>query len=57
MEELTEDALAGTEIALFSAGGATSRRFAPAAVGQGAVVVDNASAFRMQPDVPLGCRK
>jgi aspartate-semialdehyde dehydrogenase len=53
VEELTDAALDGIDIALFSAGGTTSRRFAPAAVRHGAVVVDNSSAFRMQADVPL----
>jgi aspartate-semialdehyde dehydrogenase len=53
VEELTEGALAGTDIALFSAGSAAARRFAPDAVQCGAVVVDNSSAFRMQPEVPL----
>jgi aspartate-semialdehyde dehydrogenase len=43
----------GVDIALFSAGGAQSKRFAPAAVKAGAVVVDNSSAFRMDPDTPL----
>src|SRR5947209_13212655 len=47
VEELTEDSFAGVDIALFSAGGTTSRRFAPIAVRQGSVVVDNSSAFRM----------
>ncbi len=50
---LDENAFAGVDLALFSAGGALSRRFAPAAVKAGAVVVDNSSAFRMQPGVPL----
>ena len=53
VETLTEDALAGLDIALFSAGGDTSRRFGPAAVARGAIVIDNSSAFRMRPDVPL----
>ena len=53
VEELTEDSFAGIDIALFSAGGTVSRRFAPMAVRQGAVVVDNSSAFRMEPGVPL----
>jgi aspartate-semialdehyde dehydrogenase len=53
VEELTEDSFPGVDLALFSAGGATSRRFAPIAVRQGAVVVDNSSAFRMEPGVPL----
>jgi aspartate-semialdehyde dehydrogenase len=41
------------DIALFSAGGGVSRKFGPAAVASGAVVVDNSSAFRMDPEVPL----
>jgi len=53
VEELTEDSFRGVNIALFSAGGAQSKRFAPAAVRHGAVVVDNSSAFRMDADVPL----
>ena len=53
VEELNEDSFPGVDIALFSAGGAVSRRFAPIAVRQGAVVVDNSSAFRMEPAVPL----
>jgi aspartate-semialdehyde dehydrogenase len=51
--ELTSDAFKGIDIALFSAGGNISREFAPAAVKSGCVVVDNSSAFRMDPDVPL----
>jgi aspartate-semialdehyde dehydrogenase len=51
IEELTERSFDGVDIALFSAGGTTSRQFAPAAVKAGAV--DNSSAFRMDPDVPL----
>ncbi|MDB6089295.1 MAG: aspartate-semialdehyde dehydrogenase [Gammaproteobacteria bacterium] len=53
VEELTEDSFRGVDIALFSAGGSQSKRFAPIAVRQGAVVVDNSSAFRMDADVPL----
>jgi aspartate-semialdehyde dehydrogenase len=53
VEELTENSFEGIEIALFSAGGARSKQFAPAAVKAGAVVVDNSSAFRMDPEVPL----
>jgi aspartate-semialdehyde dehydrogenase len=53
VEELTEDCFPGIDLALFSAGGVTSRRFAPIAVRQGTVVVDNSSAFRMEPGVPL----
>ena len=51
--ELTERSFAGVDIALFSAGGDRSLQFAPAAVRSGAVVVDNSSAFRMDPDTPL----
>jgi len=51
--ELTEQSFAGIDIALFSAGATISRRFARAAVDAGAVVVDNSSAFRMEPHVPL----
>jgi len=53
VQELTDASLEGVDIALFSAGGAQSKRFAPAAVRAGAVVVDNSSAFRMNLDVPL----
>lgn len=51
--ELTESSFAGVNIALFSAGGGTSRRFAPLAVRAGATVIDNSSAFRMDAGVPL----
>jgi aspartate-semialdehyde dehydrogenase len=51
---LTEpDVFAGVDVALFSAGGGRSKQFAPQAVDAGAVVVDNSSAWRMDPDVPL----
>ena len=53
VEELTEKSFDGVDIALFSAGGGISRKFAPIAVKAGAVVVDNSSAFRMDPNVPL----
>lgn len=53
VEELTAGSFKGVEIALFSAGAARSLEFAPAAVKAGAVVVDNSSAFRMDPGVPL----
>jgi len=53
VRELTKDAFEGVDIAMFSAGGGRSVEFAPAAVEAGAVVVDNSSAFRMEPDVPL----
>ena len=45
--------LEGVDIALFSAGSGISKKFAPLAVKSGAVVVDNSSAFRMDPNVPL----
>lgn len=51
--ELKEDAFQGIDIALFSAGSGTSKRFAPVAVRAGAVAVDNSSAFRLESDVPL----
>ena len=53
VEELTEKSFAGVELALFSAGGSISKRFAPAATAAGCVVVDNSSAFRMDDNVPL----
>ncbi|MHC4185179.1 MAG: aspartate-semialdehyde dehydrogenase, partial [Planctomycetota bacterium] len=53
VEELTKDSFDRVDIALFSAGGARSKQFAPAAAQAGAVVVDNSSAFRMDPNVPL----
>jgi aspartate-semialdehyde dehydrogenase len=53
VEELTEQSFEGVEIALFSAGASTSLKFAPAAVKAGCVVVDNSSAYRMDPLVPL----
>jgi aspartate-semialdehyde dehydrogenase len=53
IEELTERSFDGVDIALFSAGGGISRKFAPIAVKAGAVVIDNSSAFRMDPNVPL----
>jgi aspartate-semialdehyde dehydrogenase len=53
IEELTEQSFEGVDIALFSAGGGISKHFGPCAVQAGAVVVDNSSAFRMDPTVPL----
>jgi aspartate-semialdehyde dehydrogenase len=50
---LSEGSFEGVEIGLFSAGGAVSERFAPSAARAGCVVVDNTSAFRMDPEVPL----
>jgi aspartate-semialdehyde dehydrogenase len=53
IEVLQENSFAGVDIALFSAGSGVSRKFSPVAVKAGAVVIDNSSAFRMDPDVPL----
>ncbi len=53
VEELTDKSFAGIDIALFSAGGSISKQYGPIAVKAGAVVVDNSSAFRMDPKVPL----
>jgi aspartate-semialdehyde dehydrogenase len=53
VRELDAAAFAGVDLALFSAGAERSRTFAPAAVRAGAVVVDNSSAFRLDPGVPL----
>jgi len=53
VDEMTEDSFEGMDIALFSAGGGTSEHFAPHAAKAGCVVVDNSSAWRMDPDVPL----
>jgi aspartate-semialdehyde dehydrogenase len=53
VEELTEQSFEGVDLALFSAGGAISKRFAPAAVASGAIVIDNSSAFRLDAGVPL----
>lgn len=53
VEELTPESFAGVDLALFSAGGDISRQFAPIAAAAGCVVVDNSSAFRQDPDVPL----
>ncbi len=52
-QELTPDSFKGVDLALFSAGGGTSLKFAPFARDAGCVVVDNSSAWRMEPDVPL----
>lgn len=53
VEELSESSFDGVDIALFSASSAVSRQYAPIAVKAGAVVVDNSSAFRADPAVPL----
>jgi len=53
VEELSEGSFKGVELVLASAGGGISKKYAPLAVAAGAVVVDNTSAFRMDPNVPL----
>jgi len=53
VDVLNENSFEGVEIGLFSAGGSISERFAPFATDAGCVVVDNTSAFRMDPDIPL----
>lgn len=53
VEELRPESFAGIDVALFSAGASRSLEFGPEAVKRGAVVVDNSSAFRMDPEVPL----
>jgi len=53
VKTLTADSFAGVDYALFSAGGSISKEYGPKAVLQGATVIDNSSAFRMDPDVPL----
>jgi aspartate-semialdehyde dehydrogenase len=53
VRELTEDSFEGVDIALFSAGGSTSEKFAPIAAKAGCVVVDNSSAWRMNDECPL----
>jgi len=53
IEELTEDSFDGIDLVFFSAGGSVSLKYAPIAVDKGAVVIDNTSAFRMDPNIPL----
>lgn len=53
IEVLGNDSFKGVDIALFSAGGSVSKEFAPIAAASGAVVVDNTSAFRRDPEIPL----
>jgi aspartate-semialdehyde dehydrogenase len=53
VQVLSKDSFEGVEIALFSAGGGISKEYAPVAARAGAVVVDNSSAWRMDPEVPL----
>jgi len=53
VQELTERSFQDVDLALFSAGGSTSEKFAPMAAQAGCVVIDNSSAWRMDPQVPL----
>jgi aspartate-semialdehyde dehydrogenase len=53
VEVLNEDSFEGVQIGLFSAGGSVSEKYAPIAAKAGCVVIDNTSAFRMVPDIPL----
>lgn len=53
VEELKETSFKGIDIVLSSAGGSLSKKFVPFAIKEGAVVIDNTSAFRMDPKVPL----
>lgn len=53
IQELTEASFKDTDIAFFSAGGSISKKFGPIAARAGALVIDNSSAFRMDPTVPL----
>ncbi len=53
VEAVSPEAFAGVDIVLASAGGSTSKKWAKAIVEAGAVMIDNSSAFRMDPDVPL----
>ncbi|MDR1515704.1 MAG: aspartate-semialdehyde dehydrogenase, partial [Synergistaceae bacterium] len=52
VKAVDDDSFKGVEIALFSAGATTSRRWAPIAAAAGAVVIDNSSAWRMDPSIP-----
>ncbi len=51
--EISPEVFEGVDLALFSAGGGTSLKWSPVAAAKGALVVDNSSAFRQDPDVPL----
>lgn len=53
VEELKDDSFKGIDLALFSAGGSTSTKFAPYAAHEGCVVIDNSAAWRMDPRCPL----
>ena len=53
VQEMTPESFSGVDIALFSAGAGVSKQFRQAVVDAGCVMIDNSSAFRMEPDVPL----
>ncbi|MEI7577470.1 MAG: aspartate-semialdehyde dehydrogenase [Armatimonadota bacterium] len=53
IEEATTDSFSGVDVAFFSAGATRSKELIPAALAAGALVIDNSSAFRMDPEVPL----
>ena len=53
VDKLGNDSFNNIDIALFSAGSSRSKEYAPIAVESGALVIDNSSAYRMDPDVPL----
>jgi aspartate-semialdehyde dehydrogenase len=53
VQELTDKSFAGVQIGLFSAGSSTTKKFAKAALDAGTIIVDNSSAYRMDPTVPL----
>ncbi|MCX7799620.1 MAG: aspartate-semialdehyde dehydrogenase [Fimbriimonadales bacterium] len=53
VEAVRPESFEGVDVAFFSAGASRSREFAPHAIAAGATVIDNSSAFRMEPDVPL----
>lgn len=57
IEEATPEAFDGVQIALFSAGGSVSKALAPEAAKRGVICVDNTSAYRMDPNVPLLSRR
>ena len=56
VEEATPESFDGVNVVLASAGGSTSKMFAPEIVKRGGVIIDNSSAFRMDKDVPLVMR-
>lgn len=53
VQEVTDEALQGVDVAFFAAGSGTAKRFAPVVVTQGGVAIDKSSGYRMDPQVPL----